>query len=148
MIMAFFKSGSGCSSLYKLCCDGNLRKLREFVDQLDENALEEGLTQKKGGFGYTPLHEAAAKGNYEVLDYLLGRTTNSKLVNYRSNNGGYTLLHVAASAGHGACVRTLLQHSADISIVDDYGHTPKQTAELSLKGNIVRLIRSEGEGMK
>lgn len=130
------------SKLHKLCHDGNLRKIREFVEKLDDKALAEKLANRKGVFGYTPLHEAVASGKADVLDYLLEKTNNAH-VNCRANSG-YTPLHLAASSGHWACVEKLLEHSADISITDEYGKTPKQTAELSSKQSIVKLLRSEG----
>lgn len=131
------------AKLHKLCHEGNLKKVQKFVDKLEENELAEKLSNRKGVFGYTPLHEAVASGKSNVLNYVLDRTNNAH-VNCRANSG-YTPLHLAASSGHGECVRTLLQHGADISITDEYGKTPKQTAELSSKGSIVRLLRSEGE---
>ena len=131
------------SKLHKLCHDGNLRKIKAFVEKLDEKTLGERLANRKGVFGYTPLHEAVASGKADVLDYLLEKTNNTH-VNCRANSG-YTPLHLAASSGHGACVRKLLEHGADISITDEYGRTPKQTAELSSKASIVQLFRSEGE---
>ena len=131
------------AKLHKLCHEGKLKKVRTFVDKLEENELAEKLSNRKGVFGYTPLHEAVASGKSDVLDFVLNKTNNAH-VNCRANSG-YTPLHLAASSGHGECVRTLLRHGADISITDEYGKTPKQTAELSSKGSIVRLLRSEGE---
>ena len=130
------------SKLHKLCHDGNLRKIRDYVERFDEKTLGEKLAIRKGALGYTPLHEAVASGKADVLDYLLGKTNNAPM-NSRANSG-YTPLHLAASSGHGPCVRKLLEHRADISITDDYGKTPKQTAELSSKTSIVRLFSSEG----
>ena len=131
------------SKLHKLCHEGNIRKIKDFVEKLNEKALADKLANRKGVFGYTPLHEAVASGKSEVLDYLLDKTNNAH-VNCRANSG-YTPLHLAASSGHGDCVKKLLEHSADISITDEYGKTPKQTAELSSKASIVRLLRSEGQ---
>ena len=127
------------SKLHKLCHDGNLRKIKDFVEKLDEKTLGEKLANRKGALGYTPLHEAVARGKADVLDYLLEKTNTH--VNCRANSG-YTPLHLAARSGHGACVRKLLEHRADISITDEYGKTPKQMAK---KASIVRLLRSEGE---
>ena len=131
------------SKLHKLCHDGNLKKIRTFVEDIDPQVLGEKLANRKGVFGYTPLHEAVASGKPEVLTFLLDRTGNAN-VNCRANSG-YTPLHLAASSGHGKCVRALLEHDADISCTDEYGKTPKQTAELSSKSSIVKLLKSEGE---
>ncbi len=128
------------SRLHKLCQDGNLKKVQKFVRSMDDNTLNEKLRERKGIFGYTPLHEAVASGNHKLLDFLLGKGGD---VNCRANSG-YTPLHLAASSGHAECVRVLLRQKADISMTDEYQKTPKQTAELSSKGTIVRLLRSEG----
>ncbi len=129
------------SRLHKLCQDGNFKKVSQFVLPMDDNTLNEKLGNRKGVFGYTPLHEAVASGHSKVLDFLLGKGGD---VNCRANSG-YTPLHLAASSGHAECVRVLLKRKADISMTDEYQKTPKQTAELSSKNSIVRLLRSEGE---
>ena len=131
------------SKLHKLCHDGNLKKIKTFVEDIDSQLLGDKLANRKGVFGYTPLHEAVASGKPEVLKFLLERTKNAN-VNCRANSG-YTPLHLAASSGHGKCVRELLEHGADIGCTDEYGKTPKQTAELSSKSSIVKLLKSEGE---
>ena len=130
-------------SLHKLCHQGDLKKVREVVDKLNEEELSEKLATQKGVFqGYTPLHEAVASGNQNVLEFLLEKTNAN--VDIRAKKG-YTPLHVAASMGHEECVKVLLNHRADVSLTDEYGKTPRQTAELSSKHRIVRLLRSEGE---
>lgn len=129
--------------LNKLCYIGDLKKVKDFVEEFDDKTLSEKLAKKGGALGYTPLHEAVASGKAAVLHYLLKRTNNAH-VNCRDISG-YTPLHLAASAGHLDCVRRLLEHSADMSITDKYGKIPRQTAELNSKTSTVRLLRSEGE---
>ena len=130
--------------LHKLCQSGNLEKVLEFVANISDNrSLKDRLANRKGVFGYTPLHEAVASGHHDILNFLLNEAENSH-VTCRANSG-YTPLHLAASSGHPECVRVLLRHNADISVTDEYGKTPKQTAELSSKKTIVRILRSEGE---
>ena len=120
-----------------------MKKLISYVRSIDSHILEAKIVSRNGVFGYTPLHEAVASGKPEVINFLLEQTNNAG-VNCRANSG-YTPLHVAASSGHRKCVKELLNHGADISCVDVYGKTPKQTAELSSKSSIVKLLRSEGE---
>ena len=130
-------------TLHKLCREGNMKSIKAYVDLLDDVVcLAERLANRKGFFGYTPLHEAVAGGKPEVLRYLLDFTGNVANVNCRANNG-YTPLHLAASNGHSQCVRELLAHGADVSCVDRHGKTPKQAARS--KHSIVKLLQSEGE---
>ena len=133
------------SRLHKLCCGGNLKKIMAFVEDMGPHVLGERLADRKGKFGYTPLHEAVASGKPEVIKFLLERTGNAN-VNCLASSG-YTPLHLAASSGHMKCVRELLKHGADISCVDEYGKTPRQTAELSSKSSMVKLLRSEGKSV-
>ena len=129
-------------SLHKRCRKGDLKSVREYAEQLNEGELAEKLASQKGIFGYTPLHEAVTSGHHKVADFLLEKI-NGAHVNCRANRG-YTALHLAAKSDHEECVKVLLNHGADISLIDEYGKTPRQTAERSSKG-IVRLLRSMGE---
>ena len=129
--------------LHKLCQAGALDRISEYVRYFpDRTSLNDRLANRKGVFGYTPLHEAVASGHSDVLDHLLERA-GDKHVNCRANSG-YTPMHLAASSGHVDCVKVLLKHSADIGVKDEYGKTPKQTAELSSKIAIVRVLRGQG----
>ena len=132
------------TKLHKLCRKGKLEKVEDYVKKLNDNgALMEKLTFKKGVFGYTPLHEAVANGKPMVLDYLLTITNNTP-VNCKANSG-YTPLHLAASSGHLDCVKILLEHDANICAKDDYDKTPTDTAILSSKSSIVKLLICEGQ---
>lgn len=138
-----YKHYADDTRLHKLCHDGNLKKIKAYVKDMDPDILREMMLSRKGVFGYTPLHEAVASGKPVVTKFLLEQTGNTD-VNCRANND-CTPLHLAASSGHGKCVRELLDHGADLSCVDVYGKTPKQTAELSSKTSIVKCLHSEGE---
>lgn len=89
-----------------------------------------------------PLHYASQGGHVEVIKVLTdsGASTDTK-----TNGGGYTPLHLAVVGGHKDCVRLLLVRGADVSCTDEFGKTPIQTAELSSKSTLIRLLRSAGE---
>ena len=58
--------------LHKLCQSGNLEKVLEFVANISDNrSLKDRLANRKGVFGYTPLHEAVASGHHDILNFLL-----------------------------------------------------------------------------
>lgn len=118
-------------------------KVKKIVQKIDDHSLAEILAVKRGVFGYTPLHDAAATGKTDILKYLLERTNNAH-VNFKAN-GGYTPLHVAVSSGNKDCVKVLLHHSADFSIDDEFGKTPKQIAKLNNQNGIARILICEGE---
>ena len=106
----------------------------------DDELSKRLLRKNHAGAGIlaTPLQDAVVNGRAADLDELL-ETTGGAQVNYRTSSG-YTLLHLAASYGHADCVKVLLRHGADISAIDEYGKTPKETAMLSSKGRVVRLL--------
>ena len=133
------------SMLHKLCHEGDMKRIKAYVNRIDDVILlGKMLVKRKGISGYTPLHEAAANGKPEVLRYLLDLTASAN-VNCQTRTSGYTPLHLAASNGHGKCVRELLAHGADIHCVDAFGKTPKQRVKRSAKHSIMKILYSEGE---
>ncbi len=132
------------SKLHSQCEIGNLAGVKQLIEKLSEEEITAKLSTRKGVFGYTPLHLAVAGGHIDVLNYLLAKIDQRlELVNCKANSG-YTPLHLAASSGHKNCIKILLARGANISALDEYKKTPKQSAELSSKASIVRLLRSEG----
>ena len=142
--LQFHLSEIKSTTLHKLCREGNMTKLRDYVDRIaDKVLLGRMLANRRGISGYTPLHEAVVGRKPEVLKYLLSLTGNASM-NCVTRTSGYTPLHLAASIGDRKCLQELLAHGADISHVDGYGKTPKQIAKLRSKGDIVKLLHSEG----
>ena len=131
--------------LHKLCYEGNLKKVKEYVESLEKDELAATLHRRRGPvFGYTPIHEAVASCKPEVLDYLLNIVESAhSYVNCKAN-AGYTPLHLAASVGVRSCVKVLLKHGADIKAINDYRQTPIQVAESCMKGKMIQLFHSEG----
>ena len=67
--------------LHRLCHDGTVEEVKSFAEQLGTvDAFADRLAGRKGVFGYTPLHEAVAGGNHEVLDYLLTMTSSAHIM--------------------------------------------------------------------
>ena len=126
--------------LHRFSREGRLDKIRDYIDSVNPLTLEDRLNNRRGVFGYTPLHEAVNGGHADALEILLKKGGD---INSRANTG-YTPLHLAASAGNIECVRVLLRYNANIAAKDDYQKSPRQTAALSSKANIVKLLISEG----
>jgi len=68
----------------------------------------------------TALHEAAFKGNRELVERLIAAGAG---VN-RQNGAGKAPLHRAVSANHLLVVRTLLDNGAQVNLQDSLGYTP------------------------
>lgn len=68
----------------------------------------------------TALHEAAFKGNKEVVDVLIGARADV----HRRNNAGKIPLHRAITGNHVRVARVLLDQGADINAQDSMGYTP------------------------
>ena len=126
--------------LHALCKDGKYKKIEEFIENYEAD-LSAKLVYRRGVFGYTPIHEAVSSGHSKVLQLLLEHKGDP---NCRANSG-YTPLHLAASSGHVDCARVLLANDADISKTDEYDKTPIQTAELSSKHGVMKVLKSAGE---
>ena len=133
--------------IHQLCNRGDLQEIKRRFGQLSDTQIEYVLSVKQGQFEFTPIHTAATKGRAEVLDYLLARSCAcaQHLVNFQTGNNGYTALHLAVIGGHAHCVRVLLKHGADVSIVDSGGKTAKQRAEAKKSSEISRIFMSEGK---
>ena len=140
--MASIPQKSVLQDFHKLCREGDLDRVKAVVGQVEASALVEILGCRKGVLGFTPLQEAVANGHAKVLEYLLVKTDDSH-VNTQSNSG-YTPLHLAASSGQKECAEVLLEHSADMTITDEWGKTPLQAAELNARKSIIYLLKNEG----
>lgn len=86
-------------SLHDACAKGHLRKVRNILESSTDIANR--LDQRVGFLGYTPLHEAACQGHYDILNLLLIYGGNVDAI----ANGNYTPLHIAASMDYVKCIK-------------------------------------------
>jgi hypothetical protein len=123
--------------------------------------------------GFTPLHSAVYKGNYEAAETLISKGADVNMkdgfgrtplhwaaykgqpemvklllqkvddINVK-HNIGYTPLHVAAVYGNMDAVRVLLDSGADIRATDNDGRTPLDAALEHDRQDIAALLRSRG----
>jgi hypothetical protein len=98
----------------------------------------------RGWGGRNPLHAAADSGNLEVVRILIDY--DPTYINAGSESGWTPLL--MASEGRnskdGSVVRFLLEHGADINVVNQFGRTPLHEASHYGPLEVVRLLLEHG----
>ncbi|KAL7751827.1 hypothetical protein RI367_002827 [Sorochytrium milnesiophthora] len=112
------RDAHGMTFLHRLCLENRVEMVQELVEcrKVDVHTADNA--------GWTPLHEAALQGHYEIADILL---RNGADANARSHSGD-TPLHDASCCGHTSILRLLLEHNGDPSIANDEDDTPLSLA--------------------
>jgi ankyrin repeat protein len=88
--------------------------------------IEQGApVDAKDKLGQNPLHLAAAKGEYNIMQLLLDKGVNIE----EPTPDGNTALHLAAAGSRLAVVKLLLERGAEVNAKDDDGHTPLDYVE-------------------
>jgi ankyrin repeat protein len=90
-------------------------------------------------YGSSPLHLAAEYNHFNIVDYLLKqKDININIMGKFTTLG--TPLHIACAKGHLLIVSFLLDHNADLSLIDENGHTPLHIACMNDHYDIVHLL--------
>lgn len=88
-------------------------------------------------FGDTPIHFAAVRNNYELIELLFRHKANI----HARNHAGYTPLHVAAQNGNEASVTALFLCGADINCTENYcWYTPLHLAVIGQFETVVKAL--------
>jgi uncharacterized protein len=95
-----------------------------------------GVNLASDDTGNTPLMDAAAAGNHEIVSDLIN--AGSELD--RVSKIGQTSLMLAVSKGNSEITDLLIRAGADVNIKDNLGMTAKQYAELFKKTEIISQI--------
>ena len=117
--------------------DVNAKDTNNYVSQLPNGLVLSSDTDKdnRDPGGWTPLHEAAFGGNYDVAKLLLDNKADANV----KDNDGATALHLAVY-GHKDVVELLLANKADVNATDKLGHTPLFGAASSGHKDLVELL--------
>lgn len=86
-------------SIHYACIENNIERVKKLKTKVNE----------VDGGGYSPLHYAAIKGNYQICKYLID---NGACVNKRTANGGVSCLMRACVGGHLEVAKLLLENGA------------------------------------
>jgi len=110
---------------------GRLAQVREIMEKYPR------LVNKAETDGWTPLHHAAAAGQYRTAVFLISWGADVNAVSQK----GETPLHVAVSRGKEKVVKLLVKKGAHVNTRDKYGHTPFNIAKTNGYKKIARFLQ-------
>jgi ankyrin repeat protein len=116
--------------------DGDVAEVKQFLSTRSNPEL----VGAKGHKGRTPLHEAAGRGNVEIMKMLLAK---GAVIDSR-NDTSSTPLHMAAASGQKAAAELLIAKGADIDAVDNVGATPLHYAATLGRADVAELLLAKG----
>ena len=93
----------------------------------------------------TPLHVAASKRYYEMLQELVNTVISSQQCSIDvRNNYKHTPLHLACEKRSKSCVDILLKAGAGVNLQDCFGRTPLHIAATGDRASVVQLLLKHG----
>ena len=107
-------------------------ELPEFV------GISEVGVHTRGGFGCTPLHVAAVRGDVAAIAALLDAGADIQA----RGEDGYSPLHDAVEQGQLQAVRLLLERGASVAATNDDGRTPIQVAQILEEHEVERVLQA------
>lgn len=126
---------NGESELHAAVRSGNASTVADLVEK---GASTDGFDNR----GWTPLHTAAARGETEILEYLLNTRPDIEIKGKEGNED--TPLALAARNGQTGSVRALLRFGADIHARDNCDYTPIMIAAYERHPEAVKELISGG----
>lgn len=130
------------SQFFRLCRSGDVSAIRSL---LQEAVAQAGVNEVAGPNNFAPLHEAAAAGNADIIQFLATEVEGLDVDVYTHGPPSFTPLHLAAQQGHTEAVIALIESGASLDIVDRYCRTPKDLASERKKRDVVHIINVYGK---
>jgi len=134
--------GSSMTALQIASYEGHV----DIVKYLLDNNADTDMTGSFGDVNGTPLHFAAERGHFKVMDELLSHGANINLTD--GTYDYFTVLHSACRNGKLDVVKYLLEHGADINALDGAGNTPLMIACENGHLVVIKFLLSKGATLK
>jgi len=133
-VARFLVSKGAASDIF---LDAAIGRFKQVQQQVQRNPK---IVTNAGVDGWTPLHHAAAAGQYKIADFLISKKAdiNAKTIK------GETPLHLAVSWGRKKIVKLLILNGADVNKRDKYDNTPLQIAKTNGDRESIKLLEKYG----
>lgn len=118
--------GHNRTPFFCACLGQSEETARFLLDKMVEEGKPISEINMKTKRGRTPLRQASFKGFTEVVEILLSKVEDPKIVNAVDTRKGRSALHCASFRGKSAVVALLLKKSADPLLKDKDGKTALQ----------------------
>ena len=122
--------GAQAALVHDDAAKGDLARVKALIAQ------KPSLVNARDKDGATPLHYAAAKGDAEIIRFLLSKKADVGAC----KKDGVTPLHVAVALGHKDAVEALLKAKANPNAKDKKGRTPITLAQANGFTEIEQLL--------
>ena len=120
--------------------DSNIDDIKHYLSLgADINATDDD--------GDTLLMNASAKGDIEIVEYLIGEDVNVNVANKEKFYNG-TALHFASKYGHADVVKALIDAGAQVNASTDGGYTALQLASMKGYLPVVNTLLAAGADIK
>ena len=117
------KGHLGYTTLHVIAKNNNLEALKLIHAELVRQKVHFDLLEQDRN-SLTALHLAACTDTHKVLSYLLSNCDDCKQSVDSFTNDSRTPLHCAIERGHVECVRVLVQHGADPTMLNGKSYSP------------------------
>ena len=160
-------SGAHAGSIHEAVKSGNLAQVQQLAVQgvdINEKAVRDEtpliiaalagrgeivnyLLQRgaeidaRNSSGMSSLHAAAYSGHSDIVSLLIAKGAN---VNDASNNFGVTPLHLASEENQLETVKVLLNHKADLKVVEINGYSALSRAGFREQWQVLELLLANG----
>jgi hypothetical protein len=114
----------GWTPLHLAAWNGHVEVVKFLVEQRAD-------VTTKDSDGWTPLHSATQNGHLEVVKFLLQSDMRFRSDVSTPDAFGRTPLHMAIYYGQGEEAKVLIEHGADLSVIDGYGKTALDWASMN-----------------
>lgn len=144
--------GDSMSPLVLAIRNGSLPVMKKLVE-MGANCLPQSDESKPQ---YLPINYACKFGNYEVVEYLLSKSTpDMNLLANQQDVEGLLPLHVISRSGHHNLIKLLIEHGAQVNKLDGLNKWPpifyaaleghvKTTQELVRHGAKLNVVDEDG----